>query len=304
MLQTLSQQKVALGSDVILTLVGQNLDVLVSQMAKLWVVVDTFESSYSRFLPNSELTKLNMADGVKTVVSKELISLLNICSVASKQTGGIFSPLILPALQRSGYKNSFVGSSDAPDYSSRKTYDFKDVKYGSNWVILPKDGALDFGGCGKGFLADKLADITDSNQGIEGYWFSLGGDIVTKGNDEKGGPWVVAVQSGIKPEEDIANIILNGGRFAIATSGTIKRGNKHWHHLIDSSTNVPAHTDILSATICHHSATQADIMASCAVIAGTKRAVKLLQATDIDEYLLQTANDYIQKGSLIKRYNK
>ena len=306
MLQILSQQKRALGSVVTLTLVGLDLTTLEEQMVKLWSIVDEFESSFSRFLLTSELTQVNISSGKKTTVSKEFISLIKVCSDAFKLTGGVFNPLILPVLQLSGYKNSFSEYSKhikAPDFSKRKTYDFSEVKYGENWVILPKNSALDFGGCGKGFLADKLADTTDVNQKISGYWFSLGGDIVTNGLDQNNEPWSVAIQDAKKADQDIGEILATGDRLAIATSGIIKRGGLGWHHLIDIKTNAPAVTDILTATICDVSATKADIMASCAVIVGAKNSPEFLKKVGIYEYFIQTSNDYIRSGGLIKRYN-
>jgi thiamine biosynthesis lipoprotein len=306
MLKILSQQKRALGTEVVMTLIGSDELEVKSLMAELWILVDNFEANFSRFLSTSELTRVNEATGKKTAVSEEFICLLNVCKTAFKQTKGVFNPLVLPVLQRVGYKNSLepnIQKTDAPDYSSRKIYDFNEVQFGEDWLLLPENSALDFGGCGKGFLADKLANITDNNLEITGYWFSLGGDIVASGLDEKRLPWVIAIQGADIPDNNIAEATVRSKRLAIATSGTIKRRGKNWHHLIDSEVGAPAKTDILLATVCHSSATQADILASCAVIIGVDQAKLMLKGNGVTDFLLQSENNNIFEGSLIRGYS-
>jgi thiamine biosynthesis lipoprotein ApbE len=60
-------------------------------------------------------------------------------------------------------------------------------------AAIPVNTALDMGGIGKGYLADKLANMSELSS-VQGFWFSLGGDVVAKGFDVDDKPWQIAVQ--------------------------------------------------------------------------------------------------------------
>ena len=76
------------------------------------------------------------------------------------------------------------------------------------------------GGCGKGFLGDLLIALMGDKK-IEGYWFSLGGDVVGAGYDATGKPWQVIIgESEDALDETCYKISPSAKPFAVATSGT------------------------------------------------------------------------------------
>lgn len=286
----------ALGSAVALTFVHER-DAAFGDglFARLRQHIEEFERRFSRFLPDSELTHFNQRAGEKVPVSAAFRALLTTAKDAATETGGVYNPFVLPALQRAGYIGSWPAPetrAPATDFSARAAASPEAIVIGPDWARIPQDSAIDFGGIGKGYLLDELATMLEG-QTLTGYWLSLGGDIVCAGHDVDGQPWHVGVQNAQLTDKIIDTISnKNGDRLAIATSGTSKRRGVHdgraWHHLIDPRTGQPAHTDIITATVTAARATTADVYAKCVVIAGANWAEAAKRAGHIQTLIVQT----------------
>lgn len=301
------QTKLALGGDITIEIVSQDDAAAVDTLfADLWRVVFSFERSFSRFIPKSELTQLNRLAGLRFEITTEFENLLRTAKGLSQQTGGLYNPFILPALQQAGYRRSAVPGyeNDAvDDYSRRRMATIDELKIGKNWAEIPTNTALDIGGCGKGYLADKLSEMLIS-LGENNFRLSLGGDIATCGADENGNNWLINIQDANNLSGSLEQMIkCPVERFAIATSGTFRRKTQaagwDWHHIIDPISLRPANTDIRLATVCSGSAVEADVLASCAVIVGSVKALAFLREHNASSALLQAQNN---DGVFVKRF--
>jgi thiamine biosynthesis lipoprotein len=303
MLKQFFETKPVLGSDATIMIVVDKDAETEKLFQDLWHQIFSFERQFSRFLPSSELSIFNNRAGIKQFITPEFRRLL----LASKKMAAVskemYNPFILPALQRAGYKGSAMPGYEldaVDDHSKKHVANAKRLLVGSDWAEIPYGTAIDMGGCGKGYLADQLADTMDKEH-LGGFWISLGGDMVVVGTDENGQPWDISVQSADTSMENAPLIINNQGeRIAIATSGTFRRQNqqgskKTWHHLIDPRTLQPAKTDILLTTVVDDSALRADVFASSATILGSKQALSYLKELKVRGALIQTsANNKIQ----------
>jgi len=287
-MKRLQQQRQALGSDCLLTLVVDDAFNAEPMFISLWQQIGRFEATFSRFQPDSELTYVNEQAGQQTPVSSEFIALVTVAKDLAERTGGLYNPFVLPSLQRAGYKGSWPDPQAGlvqTDFTDRRLVPFSELRVGSTWVQLPTSAAIDFGGIGKGYLLDQLTDWLHA-QGVDNYWLSLGGDILCSGNDVTGEPWTIGIQ-GVDQQHAVGTVQGKGGRLAIATSGVTKRRGPSWHHIIDPRTGRPADTDVLTATIATTAAVEADVFAKCAVIVGSSAAVEWLKSHTIDTYLVQ-----------------
>ncbi|HEY4963831.1 MAG TPA: FAD:protein FMN transferase [Candidatus Saccharimonadales bacterium] len=290
------QQFKALGSEVVITLVGIQAEGAIEVIFEsLHDKIHDFEERFSRFIEGSELTSFNKHAGQKTKVSSAFTDLLGAAKDLSIKTDEIYNPFILPALQRAGYLASWNNDFKVIDYTDRRLFSVKDIQIGDNWAKIPEDSAIDFGGIGKGYLLDELHTFL-LGQGLEGYWVSLGGDIVCSGYDLDKSNWSVSIQDASDSHKSVGKISNNNGQFrAIATSGTTKRkgikNGKAWHHIIDPRTGEPAKTDILTATITAGSATEADVFCKCILIEGKKSANCFKAKALIQSYLVQLSGD-------------
>ena len=275
---TFQQTKRALGCQAVLTLVGENQQELEKIMAELWHKIDEFDLRFSRFITFSELSNFNLNAGKLTKVSTDFIELLAASKKYGLKTKGKYNPFILPALQRVGYKGSWPNTKNVKselNFSHRKIVAPSEIHIENEQAKIPENTAIDFGGIGKGYLLDMLADFIESQ--ITGYWLSLGGDIIAGGKDQNNQNWFIGIEAA-EANKSISNYEVKQDRIAIATSGTTKRNGvfhiKVWHHLIDPISGEPSKTDIATASVISKSAVEADILASVLVLAGSKNAAQ------------------------------
>lgn len=291
------QQRIALGSPIDLTLVSDKNQGTVDDLFRhLWLKIFAFERQFSRFLPDSELSQFNRAAGVKTPISQEFHDILAASLKMSELTDGLYNPFILPALQSVGYVHSMVAAhsdDEADDFSSRSVVAPERLQLTKETATIPYGTAIDLGGIGKGYLGDQLADYADSLSELNGYWFSLGGDIVASGQDANGEGWQIQVEDTARAQA-IAGTAASkkSNRHAVATSSSLRRtgksGGKTWHHIIDPRTNKPSESNVVTASIHAGSLCLADILASCAVILGSDVAPSFCTDRGATGTLLQT----------------
>lgn len=295
LMRNLSQTQLALGCEVSLTIVT---DIALNQaetvFSELWRQVFKFERQFSRFLPKSELTIFNRSAGIKTKITTEFREILLCAQRMGTETGGLYNPFIMPALQRAGYTKSAMPGYEHDaviDYSSRQVVGVERLIVGDDWAQIPYGTALDLGGCGKGFIADQIIKVF-INQDIQGYWLSFGGDIVTGGVDKNGGKITINIQSAEKLDQ-VSNWMVEcpSRQYGVATSGTFRRNNqvakKNWHHIINPVTQEPAITDIRLVTVCADTSLMADVLASSAVILGSNKGLDFLKEHGAKAALLQ-----------------
>jgi FAD:protein FMN transferase len=241
--------------------------------------VYAFESRLTRFAPGSELSRFNAAAGRRVAVSPLLAELLRAALDAHALTGGLVNAAVLPALIAAGYDRSIEqvrrrGTVPAapPPAPAPPLPDVLDVGHG--WARLAPGRALDLGGVGKGWLADRLAERLD-NAAV-----NLGGDVAARGDGPAGAGWSV----GFGDRDAVA--LRRGG---VATSGTTARRWAGGHHLIDPRTGRPAATDVAECSVVAAGCATAEALSKAAVLLGSQHAPAWLRQRGAARWWLRTA---------------
>jgi thiamine biosynthesis lipoprotein len=263
-----------------------------SQAAQGLQIVQTlfaaWEQTLSRFLPESELSRLNQQAGIPIVVSDLLFAVLTTALNAAQATQGLYDPALLEQLVRLGYNRTF---DDVPFVIYTPLYPGEP---GDGWrgirvnpdrqsVTLPVGIKLDFGGIAKGMAVDAALEKL-SQSGINTALVNAGGDLAVLGLPPDAEHWPIAVPG----REQTWTIPLLRG--AVATSGIAHRqwwqGNKLQHHLIDPRTGQSAQSDLWSVTVVTDRCEQAEVAAKVAFILGAKQGTKFLQQHNIGGLLV------------------
>ncbi|HEV7677924.1 MAG TPA: FAD:protein FMN transferase [Candidatus Dormibacteraeota bacterium] len=246
--------------------------------------VYAFESRLTRFHPDSELSRFNAAAGRRVTVSPLLAELLRTALDAHELTGGLVNAAVLPALLAAGYDRSIeqVRRRDRPAAQVHRRAEAPGVRsapalpqvltVGPTWARLAPGCAIDLGGVGKGWLADRLAERLD-NAAV-----NLGGDVATQGGGPDGNGWSVGLCDGS------AIALRRGG---VGTSGTEARRWPGGHHLIDPRTGVPAVTDLAAVSVVAGTAAQAEALSKAAVLLGSTQAAEWLHQRGAAHWALQ-----------------
>ena len=258
------------------------------------------EARFSRFLPTSELCALNASAGTWFTASDELWALVTTALDWARATYGIFDPTILPALRRAGYDRDYQLLKASPEQPvgrhqgaaaprpASAGYARVALDPARQALRLPPGGAIDLGGIGKGWIADRLLEH------LRDDWpdtlISLGGDLAVCGGPAAGRGWIIGISDPRQPEADppihLGGLEVRAG--GIATSGASGRwwrqGDVLLHHLIDPRTGqpaaipimAPAAADLLAVTALAHTATAAEVHAKVALLQGRTRALDVL----------------------------
>lgn len=245
------------------------------------------ERRFSRFLPDSELSQLNRADGPVTV-SDELLQLLLCARGHARATGGIFEPAVGGAMRASGYDRSFAPGAldrDAPPLTAAPaSIAMLDIDEPRHLVTRPPHVQLDLGGFLKGRTVDRAADLASGVVAVD-----AGGDAVLRGApaDEPAG-WTVEIEDPRDPTRIVGTILVRDQ--AVATSAANRRrwrrGAQTMHHLVDPRTGAPARSDLVQATIIAPTAELADVMAKVAFVLGAEQAVRELERRELSAVLV------------------
>jgi FAD:protein FMN transferase len=209
---------------------------------------------FSRFLPASELNRVNAAAGGPVRVSRAFAEMLDVALAASRETGGLVDPTLGAELEAAGYDVDFASLVDDPRPAILAVADRErvEVRLDGRSLVVPSGTRLDLNGVVKGKTVDDALALLDG----EGF-VSAGGDLAARGA-------IVAALPG--------GGTIGLARGALATSGTDRRrwlrGGQLQHHLIDPGTGSPASSPWEQVTVCGLSCVAADVAAKAAFLLG------------------------------------
>ncbi len=216
------------------------------------VLADRCEALWSRFLPLSDISRLNNSGGDTVDVDALTLVLIEAMRAGVAETGGAFDPTLLPAVVDVGY----TASSSAPDLTTelapwaRAAGDLADITIEGHSVRMPRTLTLDPGGIGKGLAADLVcAQLIED--GAAGAMAQISGDIVVAGRAPDSHAWRLGVEDPFY-EGDYRSIVRLGAG-ALVTSSQLKRrfttSRGERHHLIDPRTLDSAVTDVQTVSV-------------------------------------------------------
>ncbi len=231
---------------------------------------------FSRFLPGSELSRLNADPRAAVPVSGTMARLIDAVVEAGERTAGLVDGTLAGEIEAAGYRGD-LGAPLPLQLALRLAPARRPAGAGSGRRELRlEDGVLhrrpgvriDSGGLAKGLFADLIADELDGTFAVD-----CGGDLRVGGApreihvaDPFGGP-------------SLHTFTLSDA--AVATSGIGRRswlgaGGRPAHHLLDPATGRPAFTGVVQATAIAPTALEAEWRAKAAVLAGPERAASWL----------------------------
>lgn len=237
-----------------------------------------WEATLSRFLVDSELSRLNARTGEPVAVSALLFEVVSESLDAAIATDGAFDPTLLRQLVRIGYSRSFERM--PPQAEPVAGLDMRGggwrsiaLDTSSRTVALPVGCALDFGGIAKGMAVDAALRLLDG-RGAAPALVSAGGDLSVRGLPAGLRSWSVLV--GENPAGQVVPLV----RGALATSGVARRswlqGGARRHHLIDPATGESAENDLREVTVAAESCKMAEVAATASFVLGSHFGSDLL----------------------------
>jgi thiamine biosynthesis lipoprotein len=287
------QQFRAMNSDIILAAEG-SADSLTLGLKLTRDFIAASEARFTRFTDTSELACLNRSAGAWFQASPELFDVVRLACEFAEETGGLFDPTMLGALEAAGYdksmddirahalSDSLPGSRGRPgdgvaaqprsDYPTEAAFRAIQLDEINQAIHLPLGTRIDLGGIAKGWIAEQAALLLAEYAAACAV--SAGGDLFAVGLPADEADWPIGLEDPRDPDRDLTTLHIGPG--AVATSSITKRrwqqGRRQQHHIIDPRTGVPAETDWLSVSVIAPHAALAEVYAKALLIGGSREA--------------------------------
>ena len=249
--------------------------------------IDRLDRLWSRFIADSDVSRLNGAGGSPVEVAPATVELIARAAEGWQITEGLFDPTLLNEVVAAGYDRDFdevraTGGGPAPARAP-----LRPAAPGLPVLVDPASSrasvavevGFDSGGIGKGLGADLVADAL-RHEGATAAMVNLGGDLRAAGAPADG-PWKVGLDNPFEPTAPPpVQLVLRDGALATSTS-LVRRWRQHGeerHHLIDPRTGRPCESDVASVSVVADQGWRAEALAKAALLVGVERALPLLTA--------------------------
>lgn len=232
--------------------------------------VNRIEARYSRYDPESLLSRLNreahQAEGF--LADSEMLGLLDYAKTCFIQSDGLFD--ITSGVLRNAW--TFQKGQGIPDQKSidrlLTSIGFEKILIEESRVFFSKPRMeIDLGGIAKEYAADCAASILKS-MGVGHGVINLGGDLRIIGPHPDGKPWEIGIHHPRLHETVMATLDLADG--AVTTSGDYERAiiieGKRYSHLLDPRTGWPV-----------QGLQSVSVVAPIALIAGSASTIGMLK---------------------------
>ncbi len=242
-----------------------------------------FDQSLSTFLPTSVISRINQNDpNVKTDHFFETV--FQKSQEIAEITDGAFDITVAPLVNAwgFGFKHKEKITLVLID-SLLKTVGWQKVTLENGRLI--KENAhtmLDASAIAKGYSVDIVGQFLEK-QGCKNYMVEIGGEVVSRGKNEKGEWWRIGIN---KPKDDAPfnaklHAIVQLENRGLATSGNYRNfyieGGKRYAHTINPKTGYPVQHSLLSATVLANDCMTADGYATAFMVMGLDKAIAIVK---------------------------
>lgn len=237
-------------------------------------VFSTVEQQCSRFISNSDLSKINSSPNERHDVAEYCFKAVQEAYIAYQKTHGLFDPRILSDLINLGYNASWT-KRKPPAMSStmspiREPLDRWQPNFLKPNSLIAGKNPLDLGGIGKGlalrWAGEKLKEDNFCNALIE-----AGGDCLCIGSGPSCDGWNIGIQNPWNPDGPPLSV-LKLTDLAVCTSSTAVRNwwrnGAFTHHLISPSNGLPANNGLVAVTVVESDPATAEVWAKSLFLKG------------------------------------
>jgi len=283
-----------MGTDVSLEIITENSDGAEKAILAVQNIFAKNEKIFSRFLTDSELSKINNTLGKEVKVSREMFEVLELCLKFHEISEDYFDPRIIGNLERVGYDKNFAEIEGIREIGeigvekiSGKLKDDLSLNKNRKTVLIKK--RIDTTGIAKGYTVDEAAEYL-KKEGFENFIIDAGGDMFAQGFNQEDEDW----QIGIEGLED-DKIMLKLHNQGIATSGISRKrwetGGKKFHHLINPTDPQNFSWDLKTVTVIKEKTVEADGRAKVLFLMGREYGLEFANQNNLKALFLDYKNN-------------
>jgi thiamine biosynthesis lipoprotein len=228
------------------------------------------ERKFSRYLPDSEVGRINGSHGQSVRVDEETAHLLDYAATCYELSEGMFD--ITSGVLRRAWK--FDGSDRVPAEAAvadlLQYVGWGRVAWGDRTLTMPAGMEIDLGGIGKEYAVDRAASLIAAEI-PDAFVVNFGGDLCASGPRRGSRPWNIGVDDPERTgDATIARIPLSRG--GLATSGDARRyilyRGKRLGHILNPKTGWPIDGAPRSVTVIAPTCVEAGTLSTLAYLQG------------------------------------
>ena len=265
-------------------------------------LADTYENYFSNTIADSDVSKINTANGAPVTVHEETAELIKKGLYYGDLSNGKFDITIgkLSDLWDISTKallektDASMIPSDDEIKETLKTVNYQNVVVDGNTVTLKDPSAkIDLGGIAKGYIADRMKDYLNKKGAACGY-INLGGNVLCLGPKPDGSAYNIGIQRPFD-EEGAAMLAVSVTDQTVVSSGVYERyfevDGKRYHHILDTATGYPYDNGLLGVSIITDESVDGDGLSTTCFALGLDDGMALVESLDNTEAVFIT-DDY------------
>lgn len=264
---------------------------------EIYHMLKEFDKSLSTYEDSSIISLINKNDpDVK--LNDLFIEFINKSSIVYDKSDGYFDITVGPLVNAWGFGVAKEFNSDSSSIDSiMKFVGMDKIKIENNKLIKNDPRIyLDGNAIAQGQSVDFIASLFEK-EGLKNYMIEIGGEVRTKGVNEKGETWRIGID---KPIENAENrelqAIIKLKNKSLATSGNYRKfyelNGIKYAHSINPKTGYPVRDILLSATIVTDECSLADAYATACMVMGFEKAKKFVESNkEIEAYFILSGDE-------------
>ena len=268
-----------------------------------------YEDMISVTRENSDIYKINHAGGKPVECDPHTIAVVKMGIEAGERSGGAFDITIGKVTDLWDFQGENPSVPDKEKIEeSLKDVNFRQIKINGNTITMEDpEGEINLGGIGKGYIADRAADLL-KEKGVTSAIVNFGGNIVVVG-DKMGEPFKIGVELPYSDRSEIAGYV-EASDATLVTSGIYERyfeeDGVKYHHILDVETGYPADTDVVSVTIIApfgYSGVSDGLSTTCLLL-GSEKGMELIENFEGVEAVFQTKDGKLLKTKGVDNFTE
>ncbi|MBU5590264.1 FAD:protein FMN transferase [Clostridium sp. MSJ-4] len=277
--------------------------------------IKEIENEVSINKENTELDKVNANAGKERVnVKNDTYTIIKKGKEYSKLSSGTFDITIGPIVKLWGIGTDSARLPSEDEIKERLpliNYEDLEIDEKNHSIYLNKKGmVIDLGAIAKGYTADEIAKVLRENN-VQSAIIDLGGNIYALGNNSKGNPWKIGVQSPFLERGETIGYVEEKDK-SVVTSGIYERyfeqDGKRYHHILNPKDGYPYDNEIAGVTIVSDTSMDGDALSTTLFSLGVEKGLDFInKIPNVDAVFVTKDKDlYITPGlkDIFKLTNK
>jgi FAD:protein FMN transferase len=262
--------------------------------------LDRIEGLMSTWDPDSELSRFNRSTSLEPfVLSPETFEVFKWSAEVGALTGGALDVTIGPLVDAWGFGPAGPRKSlptDAEIAQLRKAIGLDRIELNPAARTVRKrrpEVRCDLSSIVPGYAADRLS-IELANRGLTDFLIDVGGEVLTRGRNETGAPWRVAIERPTAQGSTIQRLVPISN-LAITTAGDYRRyrevDGQRVAHILDPRTGRPLTHRLASVTVIDPLAVRADAFDTALMVLGTEEGMALATKLNLAALFIERSDE-------------